>query len=450
MSNYYDRTENFTFAWKIGDFRQAALEAEKLAESGPSRDRMLYRLEEGSVKRLQNDPSGSIRAFDWAGQHYDKWFGVHLKEQSKLSEELIATIGSPEWKPYKSRVYERVMLRLYQALNYLQIEDEGRARAQIFKIRQAVSDAKEIWKMELDASRELMRRKSVDLDQSIGKQKTSEMEAEIKRIRSMIPANLPEYANPAAIYLEAIYFLHQGNSPDEFERAEFSLRELSALFPENPHIREDYQRAKEKRKPELSSTYVFFETGRAPVRREKRYDLPLIFLSSSSRLPYLGVAFPVLRINDDFLPGLEASYSGKSASTISVADFDAIVAKEYEKDYPIELSRAIAGAMSKGSLQYLATDAVRGKSENIRVSTGAGVGALAQGLTRADWRSWTTLPKQIQFCKIPISASRELTLRGVGTKLIRKIDLKPNKTNLVWIRSISAHTPLRVVNHFAL
>jgi hypothetical protein len=38
VSNHYDRTESFTFSWKIGDFDQASQEIEKLAESGLKRE----------------------------------------------------------------------------------------------------------------------------------------------------------------------------------------------------------------------------------------------------------------------------------------------------------------------------------------------------------------------------------------------------------------------------
>ena len=78
MSSHYDRTENFTFSWKIGDFEQAAKEAENLAKKGPSRDRMLYRLEEGATKRIQGNLR-SAEAFDKASLHYEKWLGVHLR-----------------------------------------------------------------------------------------------------------------------------------------------------------------------------------------------------------------------------------------------------------------------------------------------------------------------------------------------------------------------------------
>ena len=54
VQKHYDRSENFTFSWKIGDFEAASRKRHWLGK-GPSRDRMLYRLEEGSIKRMNGD-----------------------------------------------------------------------------------------------------------------------------------------------------------------------------------------------------------------------------------------------------------------------------------------------------------------------------------------------------------------------------------------------------------
>ena len=150
-----------------------------------------------------------------------------------------------------------------------------------------------------------------------------------------------------------------------------------------------------------SVTYVFFETGRAPVRVEKRFDLPIVFFANQARIPYLGIALPSLKTNDQFLSGLriKATTLSKPIQTKVLADMDAIVAKEFDKDYPIELSRAISGALVKGGLQYLATDSVRSENDTTRAIVGIGVSLLAQATTKADLRAWGTLPKQIQFCR---------------------------------------------------
>ena len=111
-TSHYDRTENFQFLWKIGDLDRAEEEAAKLANEGPKRDRLLYFLEEGAVSRMNSNTDQSIPALNQAAQEYDRWIGSHLRTETRLSEELLSTIGSAEYKPYKSRIYDRVMMRL--------------------------------------------------------------------------------------------------------------------------------------------------------------------------------------------------------------------------------------------------------------------------------------------------------------------------------------------------
>ena len=96
----------------------------------------------------------SISALDGASREYNRWYGPHLRTETRLSEEFLSTLGSAESKPYKSRSYERAMLRTYQAHNYLLAGDRGRARAEIFKTRQAIEDTKDLWSQELSDARE--------------------------------------------------------------------------------------------------------------------------------------------------------------------------------------------------------------------------------------------------------------------------------------------------------
>ena len=184
------------------------------------------------------------------------------------------------------------------------------------------------------------------------------------------------------------------------------------------------------------------------MRLERRFDLPVFFFSPTSRIPYLGVAFPTLQINDQYLQNLEvftADQTNNPQKTTLLSDLDAIVAQEFDQYFDIELSKAVAGAVAKGGLQYLATDSVRANDDLTKVAVGAGVGMLSHLTTRADLRSWSTLPKQIRFCKIDTPKDQKLTLRGTGTKLSTDIMVTNKHINLVWVRSVSDFTPLRVV-----
>ena len=449
FSSHYDRTENFNFLWKIGDLQRAGDEANRLTNEGPKRDRLLYYLEEGAVARMQGDRKDSILALSNAALEYDRWFGPHLRTETKISEGLLSTLGSAELKPYKSRIYERVMLRTYQAHNYLLEGDRGRARAQVFKTRQAIQDSKDIWELELDSAREQAKKHKIDLSKTLCNHSgENALKEERKKIQSLVPPNLPKFVNPAALYLESLYFLHGASQREDYAKAEYSLRQLTSIYPENNWIKEEYKLAKAGRKETNPSTYVFFETGRAPVRLERRFDLPLFFFRATSRIPYLGLAFPILRTNDQYLTDLDifsSGNAGKSVGTKLLADMDAIVAQEFDQYFEIELAKAITGTIAKGGLQYLATNAVRSEDDLSRVVVGASAGMLAQVTTKADLRSWSTLPKQIRFGKIETPSDQKLTLRGTGTKLSTDVNLPSSQTNLVWVRSISAFTPLRLI-----
>ena len=107
---------------------------------------------------------------------------------NKISEELLSTLGSAELKPYKSRIYERVMLRTYQAHNYLLEGDRGRARAQVFKTRQAIQDSKDIWKLELDSAREQAKKHKIDLSKTLSNHSgENALQEERKKYRVLFP-----------------------------------------------------------------------------------------------------------------------------------------------------------------------------------------------------------------------------------------------------------------------
>jgi hypothetical protein len=72
---------------------------------------------------------------------------------------------------------------------------------------------------------------------------------------------------------------------------------------------------------------------------------------------------------------------------------------------------------------------------------------LSQATTRADLRSWSTLPKQIRFCKLQNPSNNKLTILGVGTNYKEEVNVNPDKTNILIVRSISSHVKLNMVNH---
>ncbi len=455
--SHVDRTENFRFLWKIGDTERAAQEISGLADKSPRRDRILYRLEEGSVKRVNFDSPGSANAFEKAEAGINRYFGGHLKTSLNLPSEVIGLLGTPETQPYVSRVYDRVMINLYQALNYFQMDDDGRARAQIFRIRGRVQDAKDIWKRRLaelesaESSQKTVKWESIRRDPAF----QHELSKLTQEFRSGYYRALPDYVNPWAIHLEALYFLATAKDRSDFEKAEFSFRELQRIFPDDPWISEDFRRAQRGMSAgnvDAFFTYVYFETGRAASRSELRIDLPVLYFDETARVPYVGVALPRLSYHQFFAPNVTITGQGfgKSPEPRLLSDMDAIITKEFKKDQPVIVTKAILNALVKAGFQYAVNKSLADKDDTTRLFGQLGTGIIAHALTKADLRSWTTLPKQVLYCRMPTPPNKKLTLRTKKGNLIKEINLASGgKINVVCVRSVSPATPLVVTSNFA-
>ena len=133
-----------------------------------------------------------------------------------------------------------------------------------------------------------------------------------------------------------------------------------------------------------------------------------------------------------------------------MADLDAIITKEFKKDLPIVITRAILGALSKAGIQYAVNKKLSGKDETTKLAGQLGTGLLAHALTKSDLRSWTTLPKRVLYCRVPTPANKKLTLRTKRGSLIKELKLASGgKTNVVCVRNVSPVTPLVVTSNFA-
>ncbi|MEI6196291.1 MAG: hypothetical protein WCS42_18385, partial [Verrucomicrobiota bacterium] len=62
----------------------------------------------------------------------------------------------------------------------------------------------------------------------------------------------------------------------------------------------------------------------------------------------------------------------------------------------------------------------------------------------ADERTWTTLPKQFQFCQFPTPADRKIELVTPGGLQKIPVTIGDGTLNLVYVKSINATSPLLV------
>ena len=71
--------------------------------------------------------------------------------------------------------------------------------------------------------------------------------------------------------------------------------------------------------------------------------------------------------------------------------------------------------------------------------------AVAQAAVNiADERTWTTLPKQFQVCRIPTPSDRKIELETPGGGQRIPVTIEDGAINIVYVKSITATSPLLV------
>jgi hypothetical protein len=253
---------------------------------------------------------------------------------------------------------------------------------------------------------------------------------------SALPA-YTNYVNPFTTYLQGICLLVQPQSPADLESARVDFERVRAMVGANPALDADCDLATEmanKGATLPATTWVVFETGSAPDRQEVRIDIPLFVVSRD--VPYVGVAFPRLVFNGLYDNGLVVQAAGGvPARTSLVCDMDAVIGLDFRNELPTITVKTLISAGAKAAALY-GIEAATNNDGNLVGSLVRIAGTVYQaGANRADTRTWETLPKQFQVCRVATPADHKLYLGRAGTAESVMVDLPNSPVNLVYVKS---------------
>jgi hypothetical protein len=250
-----------------------------------------------------------------------------------------------------------------------------------------------------------------------------------------------EYVNPFTVWLDGVFFLAQAQDLSDLERARKSLERALAFNPGNAFVRADLEACERRLRGEPLEplTYVIFETGQAPIREQVRIDIPIIFANVS----YLGSAWPVLRPQEGQALTLAVNAGGSPLTTATVASMDRIVARDFEDEKPAIITRTIISTLAKGAAAFVANEAASQQDDALGALVRIATLAYQASVNIADTRTWTTLPKEFQVARFPTPPDRGLTLvEGAGPAT--PVTMEDGHWNILYVRSVSGHVPLRI------
>lgn len=498
-ATYQQQSAEFTQSTKAGSFAAAVAAVDKKAESAKgSKDEIVWRLEQGLSLRSAAlaDPSlvapppapapaapqsgeapaaepapaptaeeiqnyyfmRSLAAFDLAEERVNRF---EEEAKTKVGAEIGAALTNQANLPYRGRAYDKVMLNTYKALNQMALGKRDEVRLELNRSLQRQRDAvAENEKRIAEAQEVAAKAKSGEVKTEDGKSAAYDTDKAMAdgRTGPALQAALNEsltpmkaygdYVNPFAVFLDGLFFAAQGENGSDWERARKSMERVAAIVPENPYVKEDLVMASEVaegKQPE-NVTYVIFETGSAPSRDQVRVDIPTFLVTS--KLAYVGAAFPKLKFNNDYIAVLGVGCGEQTFSTATLASMDSVIANDFKNEWPTIVTKTMITTATKAIVQAAVQKAAEDRGGMWGgLAAGLIMGAVNSATNIADTRTWTSLPKEFQYARFVTPENRQITLTaGAATQTV---ELLPGAVNVVYVKSSSTTAPL-LVSQFAL
>ena len=454
-ASYEEESAAVANSLEAGQYAAAASAAKAGLDDAPERDRLVWKLEYAACERAAGNWQASLTAFDDAEADLRKWDDA---PDLLVSSETSATLVNLTYLPYRGTGYDRIMTATYRAMNELALGRVDRARVELNRTLIRQDEAAAFAKRQVEATRaesadaNKQGDKSVDASRSADSPETqaklTSLYGDLKTYRIY-----GDYVNPFSVWLHGVFFIATADGNSDIERGHKSLERLHALVPGCAAASADFELARSLRNgARLQPTvWVVYETGMAPKKVEERVDIPLFIVSDT--VPYAGVALPKLVFNHGHTPSLAIEGEGKTlARTESVASMDAVIATDFDNERGTIVTRSIVTAGLKVAAQYALNAAARKVAEErqdaagflIYLGTYAGTGIATYATTKADLRTWRSLPKDFQIARLPVPADRKLRLVGSSAAQSADITLPAGSAFLVVAKSTAAGTPLTV------
>jgi hypothetical protein len=402
------RLPQFDAAFESGNYQGARrIAAEQVSGSQPHRA-LLWQLQEATIDRMLGQYQASNAGFDRCEQAFKYYELENLGIAG--GKTAVTVLSNDSLRPYSGEQYDRIMVNVYKALNFAALGDHENARVEFNRALQRQVRAKERFAAEIARNEREVTREEASQGTSPGSTERTMESPQTQAILSREYSNLdrfqayPDFVNPFATYTAGLYFLLRGDC----DKALDILKEAHGMLPDNPIVADDFASADANRRV-LGKVYVLFENGVVPARNEVRLDLPLFIVTN--RVRYMGIALPTLAPRPRAFPYLDIVSNGATGRTIPLASMDAVVAAEFKKDLPMVVSRAVASAIAKAALQYVA----QRQMGDLAGILAAGYSAIS---TAADQRIWSSLPKEFQVGVTTMPTNGQLVLRRPGSSEI--------------------------------
>jgi len=342
----------------------ALVEAEKALLKDSSG--VMENMNVGLLRRLAKDYAGSNRAFEKAKQKIDALY------TSSITEYTTASLTNDENISFRGDRFEQVLVHLYMASNYLQLEELDSARVELLQSQTKMNE----WGEPKDEI-PFMRYFSGILFEMMGEEDSAAVS-----YRKAVDAYKNTYVKhglrvPVQLKYDLLRVLANMRLWDELERYKKQLG------------LNDYKIDRRRNQSEL---VVILGNGMVPQREQR------VFHTWSPELKYnIRVAVPDYIYPPAYVNSARVRIADQSYMMQTVSNVDGLARAALSENMHIITARAIARAVIK-------------KKTEIKVGENSGsLGQMTAMIANfsseiADTRGWNTLPQQFELARIDLPA----------------------------------------------
>ena len=372
-------------------------------------DPVLTNMNKGILLRMKNDFVSSNLSLDKAKRHINKLYGTSLREQ------LGSIVINDSVRAYEGSRIEQLLLHAYMAMNYIELDDIDAARVEMLQAGVKMRE----WGDQPDDD-PFIKYLSGMIYEALG-----ENDQAIVSYRHAMEAYKTNRDKqgldvPTLLIVDLMRLLESEGLDDEVDILKGEYPQFSAG-----------NRKKIRSRGEL---IVILSNGLSPIKSENSITTFANEIEKTVR-----IALPVYATAPNQLNSARIVIDGNSDMLETVENVDGLARNTLEEEMPMILTRAIARAIVKHKSQH-------------QSKGGQSMGGLLITMTnliteRADTRSWSTLPQEIQMSrhqlppgKYPLDIEMVNNVGLVVDTMKQEVEIMPGKVTFVFKHWVTPKT----------
>jgi uncharacterized protein len=427
------------------NFESAVPLIRELVTEADSKDKLLYLMEAGVVLHSKGDYPSSNKAFMQADQIADE---INVS----ISKSALSFILSDEESNFLGENFERVMIKLYIALNYLCLNQPENAKRYFQKVEfelkdMKFSDAK--YKQNLFA-----RYLDAITSESLGKY--NDARVQYKNLLEMYPDKKEILSERYILAFKEndaadLNKFSEGKSSVLSFNKNLKKTELNFEMGELILINQSGKSATKESRGRLVDDPAFLLPLRASIEVSLRTQTAQ-GLSLTGVMALLGTAenpIPIykMRENEDEPTATVLINSIPISQLKKYNNYSETAINNYNENYSTLVSKNVASIATKivvaAVASYTAGQAVSKRNDNnqllgavVGFVTGLASGYAVASSIKPDLRCWRTIPSNFQAKRIFLEpGSYEITIQNSRTKITKTVLIEKNKPQFIAVRT---------------